>query len=89
MTGDRLERLFWWDDNHPRSPQRIAAQVMVFGSLDDIRETGERFGSGIFGKVLDNPPSGIFDKKSWSYWHKKLGRPVPAFPAQPVPWPPQ
>jgi len=87
MSNDRLARLFWWDDGHPRSPHRIAAQVMMFGNLDDIHETGERFGSGIFGEVLDNPPSGLFDKKSWCFWHKKLGRPVPPLPVQLVPWP--
>ena len=86
MTTDRLERLFWWDDNRSRSPHRVAAQVMVFGNLDDIREAGERFGSGIFGEVLENPPRGLFDKKSWCFWHKKLARPVPPLPTQLVPW---
>jgi hypothetical protein len=87
MTEDRLERLFWWDDSQPRSPHRVAAQVMVFGNLDDIREAGQRFGSEIFGEVLDHPPRGLFDKKSWCFWHKKLGRPLLPLPPQLVPWP--
>ncbi len=87
MPMTRMDQLFWWDDGVPRDPLRVAAQVMVFGDLKDFREASEKFGADIFAKVLDNPPRGLFDPKSWCFWHKKLGRTVPTLPAQLVPWP--
>jgi hypothetical protein len=60
---------------------------MVFGNLEDMREARERFGEGVFAEVLDDPPQGLFDPKSSSCWHKKLGRKVPPLPSQAVPWP--
>ncbi len=88
MDLDRLGRLFWWEDAQSRSPERVAAQVMVIGDLQDIREVRHRFGEGIFRRVLASPPRGIFDARSWSYWHKKVGHDIiPPLPDQPVPWP--
>jgi hypothetical protein len=87
MQNDRLSRLFWWGDGVPADRLRTAAQVMVFGNLDDMHEVRKRFGEEVFGEVLNNPPRGLFDPKSWSYWHRKLGREVPRLPAQALPWP--
>lgn len=87
MSPSSMDRLFWWDDGVPRTPLRVAAQVMVFGDLEDFRDAAETFGEDIFAMVLDNPPRGLFDAKSWCYWHKKLGRSVPPLPVQLAPWP--
>ena len=89
MSKTGLERLFWWDAGDAgRSPLRVAAQVMALGTLEDIREVRERFGPEIFEEVLSAPPRGLFDAKSWSFWHKKTGRQeIPALPGQPVAWP--
>jgi len=74
MKNALLERLFWWTDSAKLPPERVAAQAMVLGT--------------IFAKVLSAPPRGLFDAKSWSFWHKKTGRvPVPPLPEQPAPWP--
>ena len=83
-----LERLFWWTDRTALPPERIAAQAMVLGTWDDIQETRRRYGKDIFAKVLSAPTRGLFDPKSWSFWHKKTGVvPVPPLPEQPAPWP--
>ncbi len=84
-----FERLFWWDaDETERSPQRVAAQVMALGTLEDIRNLRDRFGPEIFEEVLSAPPCGVFDAKSWTFWHKKMGhREIPALPGQPAAWP--
>ena len=91
MERPGLKRLFWWEGGDAeRSPLRVAAQVMALGTLEDIREVRERFGPEIFEKVLSAPPRGLFDPKSWSFWHKKMGhREIPALPGQPVAWPPR
>lgn len=88
MLQERFQRLFWWGEASEPAPERVAAQVMVLGDLRDVHEVRERFGVDIFAKVLASPPPGLFDAKSWVYWHKKLGRvPVPPLPVQPAPWP--
>ena len=89
MAKPGLERLFWWNTGDAeRSPLQVAAQVMALGTLEDIREVRERFGPEIFEEVLSAPPRGLFDPKSWSFWHKKVGhREIPALPGQPVAWP--
>jgi hypothetical protein len=87
MDENPLQRLFWWKDSSPPSPQRIAAQVMVLGSLDDIHRVRELYGAQIFEEVLANPPQGLFDAKSWVFWHKKLKhRIIPPLPRQLVSW---
>jgi hypothetical protein len=30
-------------------------------------------GRDAFRKVLENPPPGVFDKRSWNYWHLVFG----------------
>lgn len=83
-----LERLFWWKEKSPPSPLRMAAQVMAFGNLDDIQTVRKLHGDRIFGEVLKNPPRGLFDPKTWVFWHKKLKiTPIPPFPSQYVVWP--
>ena len=88
MKPKAIERLIWWDTARKVSTERLIAQVMVFGTWEDILEAIRRFGFDAFARVLDNPPIGLFDAKSWCYWHKRLGRiPVPPLPQQPAPWP--
>jgi len=90
MPFGRLNRLFWWRDAQNISPERCAAQVMVMGGWGDVMEARRRFGEEIFAKVLRNPPRGLFNARSWSFWHKKTGIiPIPPLPKQPAAWPPQ
>jgi len=88
MKRGRFERLFWWRGAEHISPERCAAQVMVMGGWSDVAEVRSRFGDDIFVKVLRNPPRGLFDARSWTFWHKKTGMvPAPPLPEQPTPWP--
>lgn len=88
MGGESLQRLFWWKDHVDPTPQRIAAQAMVYGNLEDIRKVRQLYGDSIFAEVLENPPRGVFDAKSWVFWHKKMNRAaIPPLPLQPLAWP--
>lgn len=77
-------KVFWWGepvewlDDLPR----FAAQVMTFGDLDDIANTLRWLGDEAFIAVLRNPPPGVFDIKSWTFWHCRYHLPVPPLPAR-------
>lgn len=81
------ERLFWWEDSAPRPAWRIAAQVMLYGDLEDIAEVRLGYGDAVFFEALDRAPPGLFDPRTWVFWNKKLGRiPVP-LQNRPLTWP--
>jgi hypothetical protein len=88
-TGRRLRllvrRLLWWERPAEalRRPRRLIAQVMTLGTWEDVEFVRPLVGDEGFAAVLDDPPPGVFDPRSWSYWHARLGRePVPALPAR-------
>jgi hypothetical protein len=68
-------RLFWW-----KSPEealadqnRFLAQVMTYGTIEDLAIARRYFPESAFREVLANPPAGVFDPRSWSYWHLRFG----------------
>lgn len=77
------ERLFWWQtpqqawsDRH-----RFVAQVMALGTDRDVAIVERRLGEAAFDAVLDDPPPGLFSRRSWNYWHVRRQRsPVPPLP---------
>ena len=75
MDTGAFDRLFWWQDQGPKTPLRIAAQFMALGSLEDIQRVREAHGDR------------IFDAKTWCFWHQKVGiSPIPPLPLQAVAW---
>jgi hypothetical protein len=76
-------KVFWWGTPKEKLDDlgRFVAQVMVYGDWQDVQKTMHLLGKHTFVSVLDTPPAGIFDKKSWNYWHLYFGRdPVPPLP---------
>lgn len=76
-------RLFWWKSPEEalRWPGRLLAQVMTLGSWDDIQVARRHWSEEEFREVLRRPPPGVFDRRSWTYWHLMLGlEPVPPLP---------
>ncbi len=81
-------KLFWW--GMPEEPlqdiNRLVAQVMTYGDLDDVNITMKALGKEAFRSTLENPPAGVFDKKSWNYCHLYFGlTPVPPLPERHLP----
>jgi hypothetical protein len=69
------KRLFWW-----KSPaealadqRRFLAQVMTYGTVEDLSATLRHFPKSALREVLDDPPPGVFDIRSWNYWHVVFG----------------
>jgi len=59
------------------------AQVMTYGTLSDVTTTLHYFSESDFESVFDDPPPGIFDRRSWTYWNVRYRRePVPALPSR-------
>ena len=76
------QRVFWWG-----SPEewlddaiRFAAQVMTFGDWDDTVAVWRILGDGLLRQVMQSPPPGVFDLKSWTYWHRHYNLAVPPLP---------
>lgn len=77
---DRLaRRLFWWDGAAQGQPDaaRLLAQVMVYGTPEDLAVARRHFPPSAFRAVLDDPPPGLFDARSWAYWHAVFGLQAP------------
>jgi hypothetical protein len=81
-------RLFWW-----KSPsealvdrRRFTAQVMTLGNWEDVQMTRRELGEGCLREALLRPPPGVFDERSWYYWHAVLEiQPVPPLPQRSLP----
>lgn len=81
-------RLIWW-----KTPQealadrsRLLAQVMKLGTWNDITEARRFWPPAMFREALRQAPPGVFDPRSWSYWHHVLDLGVaPPLPARKLP----
>lgn len=72
---DTARRLVWWKSPAEAlaDPHRFLAQVMVYGTVQDIVDARRHFSDDDFRRVLERPPPGVFDPRSWTYWHVVLG----------------
>ncbi len=91
MDRDTLKPLarkyVWWKtpDEAVAMPERVIAQVMNIGDYADVQSLAEQVGDGILRDVLRHAEAGQFSKRSWAYWHYRLGLArVDQVPAMPV-----
>lgn len=79
---DVARRLVWWKPPGESlvDSERLLARVMAYGALPDVQWMLEKHGKQACATVLQNAPPGIFDSRSWRYWHLVLG-----FPPGPMP----
>ena len=78
-------KVFWWGtpEDALRDWYRFAAQVMTFGDWDDVQATRRFLGEGALRSALENAPPGVFDNKSWNYWHVFFRiAPIPPLPTR-------
>ena len=81
-------RLFWWKtpEEALSNQNRFLAQVMTYGTWRDIQEARRHFAETAFREALQDAPAGVFDKRSWTYWHHALHlTPVPPLPQRKLP----
>lgn len=77
-------RLFWWKlpAEALADSNRFLAQVMTYGTIEDLAVVRRHFPESAFREVLANPPAGVFDPRSWAYWHVRFGLEAPELPTR-------
>ncbi len=73
----------WWQtsDRTLATPLLLLAQIMTLGTVDDVRWLGSVVSEDDLREVLRTPPVGIFNGRSWRFWHLRLGcEPIPELP---------
>ena len=80
-------RCVWWAnaDEALADPRNFLCHVMVYGLWADATVIRRRFSSHDLRDALAHAPSGLFDLRSWHYWHHVLEQPVPALPSRQIP----
>ena len=78
----------WWQPPERALADRslFLAQMMNLGTTDDVRWLLARVSTSELRDVLCDPPIGIFNRRSWNFWHLRLGlTPPPELPARRLP----
>jgi hypothetical protein len=81
-------RLCWWEPPSTtlKNTPLFLCRIMALGTWDDICTAIEHYGEDAFGDALKNAPPGLFDPRSWHYWHHRLNLlPVPSLPQRVIP----
>ena len=83
-------RCVWWAgaDEALADSARFLCQVMVYGLWHNAAVIRRRFSKAELRHALAQAPAGLFDLRSWHYWHRVLDQPVPPRPRRLIPgWP--
>lgn len=78
----------WWQPPEDTLADRklLLAQLMTLGTVEDVRWMLASATDDELRAVLRDPPVGIFNGRSWAFWHLRLGLdPVPALPVRRLP----
>ncbi len=72
--------------SHLKRGHCLIAQLMTLGTLDDVRWLINQVPADALRRVLRKPPIGIFNERSWRFWHLRLDcRPIPPLPVRQSP----
>ena len=76
-------RVCWWEPAEVTlcDTPLFLCRVMVLGSWEGAGLAIDHYGREAFREALKAAPPGLFDNRSWHYWHHRLGLlPVPKRP---------
>lgn len=67
-------KYIWWKtpEDAVTMPQRVIAQVMNLGDIDDVFALAKLVGDDALREVLQHAEPGQFNDRSWTYWHYRL-----------------
>lgn len=67
-------------------PVRFLSYLMTYGTAEEVVVVMRYVGLEGFREALEHAPPGIFDERSWNYWHLMTGRhPPPTMPTRVIP----
>jgi len=76
-------KLIWWKgpDEALADERRFLAQAMTLGNWEEMEFVRSVYGDDALRAVLTDAPPGVFDQRSWNYWHLMFGEAtVPPLP---------
>ena len=80
---DELARRYvWWQPPSQTLAHRdrLLCQVMQLAIAEDVEAARAWFGDDAFRQALRAAPPGVFDMRSWTFWHRFwLGTPPPSY----------
>ena len=79
-----IAKTIWWKkpEEALQDREQIIAYAMTYGTLDEVAFLMKTWGVPAFEAVLEHPPAGIFDIRSWHFWHLYLRRPIRSLPTR-------
>jgi hypothetical protein len=81
-------RVLWFEQPEEALsyPRRFLAYLMTYGTWDEVLTVRKYLTDRDFEAVLEDPPTGIFDMRSWTYWNHIYGRStIPPLPLRRIP----
>ena len=78
-------RVVWFEEPEQvlADPRQFLAHVMMYGTVEDLAALSGTVGLADYCEVLEDAPPGIFDARSWAYWHLVCGcGPAPPLPVR-------
>lgn len=77
------KRVIWFEtpDEALADPIRFVTYAMTYGTHEDMKVVRQHLSDDALREAMAKAPPGIFDPRSWAYWHLKLGQ----YPPPPLP----
>ncbi len=68
-------KYIWWKspEQSLQNEQKIIAKIMDIGDYEDVQILIHLFGEQRLQDALKNAEPGMFNERSWAYWHYRLG----------------
>ena len=93
LTADQravamARKYVWWQSAERTLQDRrlLLAQMMTLGTAEDVRWLVSRVSTADLRGVLSDPPVGVFNRRSWVFWRRRLGLdPAAPLPARRLP----
>lgn len=82
------KKYVWWKapERALAEPADLLAQIMTLGTVEDVRWMLMCASRDDLRAVLRAPPIGMFNGRSWTYWHRWLDQtPIPPLPTRTLP----
>ena len=82
------KKYVWWrgPETTLAEPADLFAQIMTLGTVEDADWMLTRVSRDDLRALLRTPPIGLFNGRSWTYWHRWLDQtPIPPLPTRTLP----